>query len=341
MPGTLARRPLALDNLRCFAAVARTLSFRTAADEQHLTQSAVSRRIQSLERELGRPLFVRDTRTVELTQAGLALLQAVTPTLDRLDRTVTRLRQEGQRRHVSVTTFSSFATLWLLPRLDEFQRTHPDIDIRIVANDKITALDDPDIDVALRYAAAIPVPAHAQRLFGEIVTPVASPMLVSQARAERAPALDSVAALRRHTWFDEDDGHPGSVYSSWRHWLAARGESDASPRRRVTVNYGHQGIQAAIAGQGLAMGRLGLVHQALERGELIEVLGRAGRLRIDAAYWMVPMLSAVLRPELTRFFEWVCAQAGLTRAAMGEDDTAPPKVARSSGRHPRSMSHHR
>jgi LysR family transcriptional regulator, glycine cleavage system transcriptional activator len=322
-----AARPLALENLRTFAAVARTLSFRAAADELHLTQSAISRRVQALEDDLGLALFARDTRKVEPTHAGEALLQAVTPALDRIDRTVARLRADQSRRHVSVSTFGTFATLWLLPRLEDFQRTHPDIDIRIEASDKLAALDDPDLDVALRYAVHAPVPPHAERMFGEVITPVASPMLVSMARAGRAPALATVADLARHAFFDQDEEHPGSRCSTWRYWLRTQGEADIAPRRRVTVNYGHQGIQAAMAGQGLAIGRLGLIHDTLARGELVEVFGPKARAAVPAAYWMVPMLNAVLRPELARFLAWVREQAAATRKAIGEADAPAPAQA--------------
>ncbi len=321
-------RPLALDNLRTFAAVARTLSFRAAADELHLTQSAVSRRVQALEDDLGLALFVRDTRKVEPTHAGEALLQAVTPALDRIDRTVVRLRADQSRRHVSVTTFGTFATLWLLPRLEDFQRSHADIDIRILANDKLTALDDPDVDVALRYAVHMRPPAHAERMFGEVVTPVASPMLVSMSRAGRAAALSSVADIARHTLLDQEEEHPVNHYVTWRHWLRARGEADIAPRRRITFNYGHQSVQSAMAGQGLAIGRVGLIHDTLARGELVELFGPKARVAVPASYWMVPMLSAVLRPELSLFLAWLREQAAATRKAIGEVDAVTAKRSR-------------
>ena len=107
------QRPLSLDGLRAFEAVARRLSFSAAADELFLTQSAVSRQIKSLEDELGASLFNRGTRRVELTTAGSALQQAVVPALERIDRTVRLLRVQRGREHVNVSTFASFATLWL------------------------------------------------------------------------------------------------------------------------------------------------------------------------------------------------------------------------------------
>src|SRR6187455_1356283 len=106
-----SRRPLSLTNLRAFEAVARTLNFGVAAEELHLTQSAVSRQIKGLEDELGAPLFNRGTRSVELTGDGQVLLRAVAPSLDRLDTAVRQIRTSRGRRRVTVNTFASFVSL--------------------------------------------------------------------------------------------------------------------------------------------------------------------------------------------------------------------------------------
>src|SRR5215470_8369365 len=119
---TPRQRPLQLDHLRTFDAVARRLSFSAAADELHLTQSAISRQIQALEQDLGAPLFNRGTRHVELSAAGTTLRHTVAQLLDQLDRAVREIRSRGGRPRVSVDTFASFATLWLMPRLAAFQK---------------------------------------------------------------------------------------------------------------------------------------------------------------------------------------------------------------------------
>ena len=106
------------------------LSFSEAADELFVTQSAVSRQIKGREDELGAPLFVRGTRHVELTQSGQILLRAVEASLPRIDSSVRQIRQTRSRKRVSVTTFASFASLWLLPRIEAFQRDNPDVKLR-------------------------------------------------------------------------------------------------------------------------------------------------------------------------------------------------------------------
>jgi LysR family glycine cleavage system transcriptional activator len=312
-------RPLRLDSLRAFEAVARCLSFSAAAQELNLTQPAVSRQIKTLEEELGAPLFSRGTRHVDVTEAGSALQQAVMPLLERLDRCVRDIRQRGARRQVALSTFASFASLWLLPRLADFQAAHEDIDIRLSAQDRLLDADDPDHDLLLRFGMPAVAPPHAERLFGEVLTPVASPMLLAQGRRGAAAPLRKWADLAGHTLLEEDGRQPTSAILSWRSWLDNRNLAGLEPRRWVYLNYTHQQVQAALAGQGVALARLALVHDLLERGELVEPFGMRGRLPSVTAYWLVPTLGARLRPELRAAIEWIRTQAAITRAALGED----------------------
>ena len=116
---------------------------------------------------MGVGLFLRHTRAVELTSAGAQLLRAVLPSLERIDTAVRIIRQSAGRKSVAINTWASFASMWLIPRLEMFQRANPDIDIRIDATDAIVDMDTTDVDVALRYTAPGHVPSHAVRLFGE------------------------------------------------------------------------------------------------------------------------------------------------------------------------------
>jgi LysR family glycine cleavage system transcriptional activator len=312
------RRPLAVGPIRAFEAVARLLSFRGAAEELHLTQSAVSRQISSLEDELGAMLFLRGTRHVELTGDGATLLRAVIPMLDRLDATVRQIRVARGRKVVSLTTFASFSTLWLIPRLEAFQRTHEDLDIRISTSDRIVGLDElePDLDLALRYCPPEMAPPRALRLFDEILTPVVGRWLWEQTKAGQAPPLRSAADLAGHVLAEEEDSTPASALLSWRHWLTQHGEPKLQPRRWVVFNFTHQQVQAALTGQAVALGRLALIATTLGRGELIEPFGAAGRSPSLNAYFLVPSASAQNRPEVAEFARWVLAQAEETRAAM-------------------------
>ena len=318
MNNRVRQRPLGIGPLRAFEAVARRLSFRAAAEDLHLTQSAISRQIRALEEELGAPLFLRGTRHVELTSAGTSLQQTVVPLLDRLDASVRQIRLARGRRAVSLTTFASFASLWLIPRLQAFQRDHPDIDIRISASDALADLDDPELDLALRYCHPDAAPAGAVPLFHEVLTPVVSAGLAEQARKGSVPPLRTPADLKQHTLLEEDDQRASAEYLSWRYWLRQHGEPQLQPLRWMYLNFTYQQIQAALAGQGVALARVGLVHDALARGELVEPFGPEGRVRSPFSYWALRGNAAADRPELRQFFGWVVQQAALSRAAMGE-----------------------
>ena len=309
-----AHRPLAVGPLRAFEAVARRSSFSAAAEELHLTQPAISRQIKGLEDELGAPLFLRGTRRVELTVAGTQLLRGVIPLLQRLDTTVSQIRSARGRRHVSITTFASFASLWLLPRLALFQSAHPDIDIRISASDAMADLDDPDVDLALRYCHPDQAPVGATRLFGEVVTPAVGRGLAEQAARGQAPPLVEAADLARHTLIEEDDDRPSAEFLGWRHWLRQHGVPQLEPARWMLLNFTYQQVQAALAGQGVALARLPLVAEALERGELIEPFGASKRVWSPITYWLIEcQRGKAARPEVTLFARWLVTQAEQTR----------------------------
>ena len=312
-------RPLRLDHLRTFEVVARRLSFSAAAEELHLTQSAISRQIKSLEEDLGSAVFNRGTRHVELTAAGSALRHTVTQMLDQLDRAVRDIRGRGGRPRVSVSTFASFASLWLMPRLVAFQKDNPDFDLRLQATDRLNPLDEPELDALLRYCEPSDAPPIAERLFGELISPVASARLLEQARLGSVPPLRTPADLAAHTLLEEDDPGPVNSYPlSWRRWLSEHGQAGLQPQRWLYLNFTHQQVQGALAGQGIAMARLALVHDLLERGELVELFGGRCRLACPTTYYLIQLPLAQPRPELQRFVQWVRDEATRTRQALGD-----------------------
>jgi LysR family glycine cleavage system transcriptional activator len=312
------QRPLSLNNLRAFEAVARRLNFSEVADELHVTQSAISRQIKTLEDELGAPLFVRGTRHVQVTPDGQVLLRVVQPWLAQLDAAVRQVRNSRGRRRVSVTTFASFASLWLLPRMEAFQKAHPDIDLRVSALDRVEELDDAELDMALRYCSPAQAPEGAVRLFGEILTPVVSRQLMAQIERGEAPPLSRPADLALHTLAEEDDNKASTEFLTWRHWLGQRNEPALQPRRWLYLNFTYQQVQAALAGQGVALARVALVFEALQRGELVEPFGPAGRITSPYVYWLLVAPASRARPEVRQFCTWVEQQAAATRAAIGE-----------------------
>jgi DNA-binding transcriptional LysR family regulator len=312
----LRTRPISVGQLRAFAVVARHLNFRAAAEELALTQSAVSRQIQALEDEVGVSLFLRHTRAVELTAAGLQLLQAVLPSLECMDSAVRLIRRSAARKSVAISTWASFASMWLIPRLEAFQREHPDIDIRIDTTDTLVDLDTADVDLALRctYPANV-AGQNAVRLFGEQITPVASPWLLKNGQS-----LRHGKDLAHFTLIEANETqhiHP-MEWITWRHWLRVNHLARLEPKRWLSLGYSYQIAQAALAGQGVALTRMPLVADSLSRGDLVEVLPGM-RLDSPMAYWLIVGARSAARPEVTAFCDWLTAQAALTRQAIGEN----------------------
>ena len=324
-PSHLRSRPIAAGQLRAFEAVARHLNFRAASEELSLTQSAISRQIQSLESDVGVSLFLRHIRAVELTGAGAQLLRAVMPSLGRIDGAVRLIRQSVSRKSVAISTWASFASMWLIPRLEAFQQDHPDIDIdiRIDATDTPVDLDTTDVDLALRYALAGQVPAHAEQLFGEQLTPVVSPWLLKS-----SSGLHKAEDLTQFPMVEATDAHRNqhTEWQSWQRWFDTHRLARFEPRRWLYFTYAHQIAQAALTGQGVALVRTPLVAESLASGALVEPFPQ-WRLDSPLAYWLIVGPRNTARPEVQAFCDWLKVQAAQTRAAIGEAHTALPGAA--------------
>ncbi|MDB5732103.1 MAG: transcriptional regulator, LysR family-like protein [Variovorax sp.] len=309
----LRTRPISAGHLRAFEAVARHLNFRAAAEEMALTQSAVSRQIQTLEDDVGASLFLRHTRAVELTSAGALLLLAVQQALPRIDAAVRQIRQSAGRRSVSLTTFASFASMWLIPRLEAFQQDNPEMDIRIDASDVPLDLELADVDVALRYGRAASMPPGALRMFGEQITPVASPWLL-----KGGPPLKKPQDLAKFTVIEAGDAHRTHLeWLTWRRWFDEQQLPRLAPKRWLYFNYAYQMVQAALTGQGVVLARLPLVAESLANGDLIEALPER-RMTSPMAYWLIVGPRSAQRPEIRAFCDWLMAQSAATRKTIGE-----------------------
>lgn len=285
-----------LDPLRGFVAAARHLSFTRAAEDLCLTQSAISRQVQTLEHALGVPLFVRGVRTLALTEQGARLAAAAEGWLHEYAALATALR-EPVVRPVTVSTTIGIAALWLIPRLARFQARHPDIDVRIDASNRVVDLSREDIDLAIRYCADRDAPPHAERLFGESIVPVASPALAARA-LDRDTLPDSVL-------LDYDDvRYP---WLRWNEWLAAKGLDDIRPRAVLTFSHYDQIIQAAVGGQGYALGRRALVSVLIREGKLGVAGGDAREVR-GRSHWLI-LAPGTPRIEVARFAQWIREEA--------------------------------
>jgi DNA-binding transcriptional LysR family regulator len=265
-------------------------------------QSAVSRQIQALEATLACRLFVRAYRSIEFTPEGRHLFRTADPLLDQLGAAVGTLRPPAERPCITITATIGVTALWLLPRLGAFQRGAPDIDVRVAATNRVVDLERDGMDLALRYCPDAAAPAGATRLFSEILVPVAHPSLGEA-------AIEDPARLRRHVLIDYDDS--SRPWLQWKHWLRGAGhKTGTSGQGRLLFNQYDQVVQAALAGQGVALGRLALVGNLLADGKLALATARPP-VTTDHGYWLLARPGADSR-ALPAVRDWILAEAAAT-----------------------------
>jgi LysR family glycine cleavage system transcriptional activator len=303
-----------LELLRAFESAARNLSFTRAAAELFVTQSAVSRQIKALEDELGTALFERRHRALALTDAGQTLYRTTLDVFERLRDAARRLRDARGRRSFTVTTTVAFAALWLVPRLPRFTGAHPGIDVRISAGSRVMDLDRDDIDVAVRYLPSDRAPGPP--LFGEEVQPVCSPALLGDPGRPLAEPAD----LRHHVLLVTMD--PGSPvpWVEWPPWLESVGLAGLEPAGTLHFSQYDLLMNAAIAGQGVALGRMPLLRDAVRDGRLVLPFRRA--IVSPRAYYLIASRRAQDDPLAHAFRDWLHAEAAADRAAA----VVPPPV---------------
>ncbi len=268
-----------LDALVTFAAVAKGRSFSGAAKALHVTPSAVSHRIVDLESQLGVPLFVRTTRSVRLTPAGRELWQAVDAGLEQIREAWARVRAGAAVRTLTVSCSPSFAIRWLLPNIGEFRALQPSLVVHVAADDRIADPRRDDIDVCIRYGAGKYPGVEVERLTSEYVFPVCSSQFAQQHRLTRASQLTRLPLLHH----DVMKEHPGRV--DWPRWFGRAGLQPTAARAGMRFSHAHMALAAALAGEGVALGRTSLVKQDLARGHLVAPV--KPRVCSGLSYWLV------------------------------------------------------
>src|SRR6202030_4170971 len=310
MPNRRYRLPQ-LGFIQGFEAAARNLSFTKAAEELLITQSAVSRQIKALEDHLGVALSERRQRALVLTENGHALCRVATDVLDRLQAAADQLRTSGRTHQLSLTTTTGFASLWLIPRLQRFTRLHPDVDVRISATTAVINLERSLVDLAIRYCRPEDVPERATRLFGEEVVAVCSRSLLR----DRSRPLKRPHDLKHHTLLHFDYAGAQASFLDWSTWLTSLGIGDLKPTGALHFSQYEQMIQAAISGQGVALGRQPLVNDLLAAGTLVAPFKRA--VVGSRAYFVVESEHAAAKPHVQQFAAWLVEEAkGSTRMEL-------------------------
>jgi LysR family transcriptional regulator, glycine cleavage system transcriptional activator len=307
-----------LDLLAAFEAAARLLSFTQAAAERFVTQSAMSRQIRALEDDLGVPLFQRRHRALALTAEGARLFAVCTTVLAQLRGTVRELREPLRREVLALTTTPGLASFWLIPRLPEFTRAHPGIDVRLDASFEVRQLAAEGFDLAIRYGRAAAL--TGEPLFGETALPVCSAGLL-----RRLP-LATPADLARHTLLQLNPSVTGGMPLEWEPWLQAVGLPGLQPAATLSFSGYNEVVAAAVAGQGVALGRRPIIDELLRKRQLVAPLRDA--MSTQRAYALVVDPAARVRPAVRALEAWLLAKARAERESGGQPVPADRPTAR-------------
>jgi len=291
---------LSLDLLRAFECAARQRSFTAAAAELGTTQPAVSQQIKRLEEQLATRLFDRIYRGIELTDAGRALFDAVQAGFGQIDEALAALTAQPQHEVLQVATDFAFAAYWLMPRLHRFHQAHPHVDVSLVTSERSHAMLRSDIDVAVLFGDGRFKQGDSHWLFAEEVFPVCSPRLLgNQVTPLPAQALLDLPLLHLR----------GESTTHWFNWTTLFRQlhipSAPAPGQLRFDNYTLL-IQAAIAGQGVAIGWRHLVDALIEQGLLCRPIAATASSALGY-YVVVPQRKR--RGEMVgRFVEWLMAE---------------------------------
>lgn len=284
------------------------LSFTRAGEELHVTQAAVSRQIRLLEENLGVKLFTRSHRAVQLTPEGRSYQHTVSMALAHIANASQEIRRDNSAATLSVATDQAIASLWLMPRLPEFQKANPEISVRLVVSDEDEDCLADGISVAVVHGDG-DWPSHDARLLHEEeIFPVCSPSYLCQ-----RPRLDAPKDLLDHVLLELEDEHWHWV--NWRVWLTEHDVHLTADAPRLQINNYPLLVQAACAGQGIALGWRYLIDGHLASGALQRPL--AASLHTSYGYYVLTPKGRALSDVARTFCDWLLAQ----RAAASDDTT--------------------
>lgn len=286
-------------SLRAFEATARLLSFSLAAQELFVTQSAISHQVQKLETDLGVALFERRARAVELTVAGQAYYAKVHAAFELLRQGT----QEARAPMTKLTTLTvgllaSFATRWLAPRLESFHAAHPHIALQLQPEIALADVSGGEVDVAIRYGRGGWPDVRAQQFMPERLSVVCSPALLAGANRPREPQ-----DLLRYPLLASHSRQPFE-WDAWAHRFGV----DLRNARTVQLHDYNIVVEAALAGQGIAMGRYNLISLQLASGGLVQALPDTVLDEPRIGWWLVTP-KAGMSEAASAFCAWLTETA--------------------------------
>lgn len=284
--------------LRAFEVATRHTTFTAAAAELCITQSAVSHQLKNLEEIWGLPLFQRG-KTLSLTPAGAALAPLVREFFSKLETTLADLREQKGRVRLRVNTTYSFALKWLLPRLPDLARLHPEILVTLESTDQAINFASTDADVAIRFGHGNYPALHTEFMFREQLFPVASPALL-----QRFGTPDEPAELLRYPLLTRDGA---DLVPKWDAWFKQVGVNTDVLHENVRFADTNMTIEAALLGQGIALARSGHVEKEIADGSLVRLFDVP--FPSPAAYYFVCPQGIETQPHIVTFRSWLLAES--------------------------------
>jgi DNA-binding transcriptional LysR family regulator len=279
-----------------FEAAARHQSFTKAAQELHVSQPAVSQAVRQIEVALGVELFHRRHRAIVLTDAGERFYNDVSFGLKRILRSAERLVAEGVEGHVTLSVSTAFAHYWMVPRLAEFRANNPDIEIRLQTTDRDIEIPDNSSSLGVRRGLGKWDGYHSHLLAREEIFPICSPSFL--AHAQPPGSLEELAKAKL-IHLDE----PFRPRPTWQSWFRFHGFDYRDPGDGLRLNDYALVVQAAMAGEGIALGWRHIVELLIEQGFLVKASDMS--YTEENHFFVIWPKSSALTPQSERLLEWL------------------------------------
>lgn len=297
-----------LNALRAFETTERDRSYKKAAAELSVTPAAVKQLVTKLEQAIGEPLLVFLGNHMEMTQIGAQGFMDLTNAFLQISFAVQRMRDNRELTRLVVSVEPSFASAWLVPRLQSFKALHPRIEILVSSSMEIADLDGGMADIGIHFGVSPQSVLITHRLFDEHLSALCSPGLAYGPPG--LPKLEDIKDIPHLRWDLSDYGW-ATTTAKWNHWLTwldAVGASRISPRMGVKFTDYNQAVQAAVAGQGFVLGSKTILKSFLEKGLLVDPFGVSAHPIIG--YNVVTTASAMKSQNVRDFVDWIMVEAG-------------------------------
>ena len=296
-----------LNALRAFEAVCRHLNYAHAAEELRVTPAAVKQLVRKLEESLGTTLVRRKGRGLSLTPEGRSGFQALSGGFAQIGAAVGRMRSQGRRQRLIVSAEPSFATAWLVPRLDRFRTINVEVDVLINSSLKIVDLERGEADVAIRFGAAPDKRLFARRLFDEQICALCSPTLVSGGPRLRKPSDLGRATLLHWDMSELTWASTTRSCMDWPSWLTRIGAEDVAGQHGLVFRDYNLAVQAAVAGQGVILGSNPILRDLIGARLLVNPFDV--KLETSIGYDVVTTPEALERSAVQGFVDWIASEA--------------------------------